>query len=144
MLAKPLKHYCTGSLVEYAEPAYQVKASSFPTDPPNDPRYAELWGLNQEGDVDIDAPEAWKIRNNATTSIVGVVDTGVDYNHEDLRANMWKNPLEIANNGIDDDANGYIDDIYGIDTYNFDVIQWMMLGTAPTFQARLAPKAITI
>ena len=107
-------------LVEYAEPAYQVKASAFPTDPPNDPRYAELWGLNQESDVDIDAPEAWKIRNNATTSIVGVVDTGVDYNHEDLRANMWKNPLEIANNGIDDDANGYIDDIYGIDTYNYD------------------------
>ena len=49
----------------------------------------------------------------ATTIIVGVLDSGVDYNHEDLKDVMWTNPNEIAGNGIDDDKNGYIDDIHG-------------------------------
>lgn len=48
------------------------------------------------------------------TVTVAVIDTGVDYNHEDLRANMWTNPNEIPGNGIDDDGDGYIDDVYGI------------------------------
>ena len=52
--------------------------------------------------------------------IVGVVDTGIDYNHPDLAANMWVNPGEIAGNGIDDDGNGFVDDVHGYDFANDD------------------------
>ena len=52
--------------------------------------------------------------------VVADIDTGVDYNHPDLAANMWINPGEIPNNGIDDDGNGYVDDVLGIDTVNDD------------------------
>ena len=52
--------------------------------------------------------------------LVGVIDTGVDYNHPDLAANIWTNPGEIAGNGIDDDGNGYIDDVHGYDFVNND------------------------
>ena len=52
--------------------------------------------------------------------MVGVIDTGVDYNHKDLAANIWTNPGEIAGNGIDDDGNGYIDDVHGWDFCNGD------------------------
>ena len=52
--------------------------------------------------------------------IVANIDTGVDYTHPDLAANMWRNPVEIPGNGIDDDGNGYVDDVYGIDTANHD------------------------
>ncbi|WP_159581863.1 S8 family serine peptidase [Alteromonas sp. KUL106] len=92
----------------------------------NDPSYGDLWGLNNTGqaggtdDVDIDAPEAWDITTGDSDVVIGIIDTGVDYNHEDLADNAWVNPGEIAGNGIDDDGNGYIDDVYGIDTANGD------------------------
>lgn len=109
-------------LISYAEPDYVVYTLQRY---PNDPSFSELWGMHNTGqsggtaDIDIDAPEAWQltIGNNV---IVGVIDTGVDYLHEDLAANMWVNPGEIAGNGIDDDGNGYIDDIHGIDVINSD------------------------
>lgn len=113
--------YRSGTVV-FAEPDYEVKINKTP----NDPSFSSLWGLHNTGqsggtaDADIDAPEAWDTRTDASTTIVGVVDTGVDYTHSDLSANMWKNPGEIAGNGIDDDANGYVDDVYGIDTANDD------------------------
>ncbi|MCS6771233.1 MAG: S8 family serine peptidase [Kiritimatiellae bacterium] len=105
-------------LYEYVEPDYQVRISSLH---PNDPLYLSgaLWGMHNTGqsngveDADIDAPEGWAIRNSASNIIVAVIDTGIDYNHPDLRANMWSNPLESVN-GLDDDNNGYVDDIYGI------------------------------
>ena len=109
--------------VQYAEPDYKVQAIATT---PNDPKFVDLWGLNNTGqnfgtpDADIDAPEAWDIRTDASNVIVGVVDTGVDYGHVDLSANMWKNPKEIPGNGIDDDGNGWVDDVYGIDTCNDD------------------------
>ena len=88
---------------------------------PNDPRLGELWGLHNTGqtggtvDADIDAPEIWDLQTGNTSVVVAVIDTGVDYNHPDLAANMWTNPGEIPGNGIDDDGNGYVDDVYGYD-----------------------------
>jgi subtilisin family serine protease len=81
---------------------------------PNDPGYPLLWGLNK-----IDAPEAWDIQTGNLNTVIGVLDTGVDYNHPDLMDNIWTNPGEIAGDGIDNDNNGYIDDVRGWDfAYN--------------------------
>ncbi|CAD5962190.1 Thermitase [Planktothrix rubescens] len=88
---------------------------------PNDPSYSQLWGLNNTGqdggtpDADIDAPEAWDIQKGDPNLVIGVIDTGVDYNHPDLVGNIWTNPGEIAGDGIDNDSNGYIDDVRGWD-----------------------------
>ncbi len=104
--------------VEYAEPDYYRYAKTII---PNDARFSDLWGLYNTGqnngtpDADIDAPEAWDLTTGSPDVVVAVIDSGVDYDHEDLKANMWRNPGEILGNGIDDDGNGYIDDYYGID-----------------------------
>ena len=103
--------------IEFVEPNYIYQLDVIP----NDPRFNELWGLNNTGqtggtsDADIDAPEAWGLEQGDPGVIVAVTDTGVDYNHEDLRANMWTNSGEIAGDNIDNDGNGYRDDIYGYD-----------------------------
>ncbi len=93
---------------------------------PNDPSYGSLWGLNNTGqsagtpDADIDAAEAWDTaRGSSTGKIVAVIDTGVDYTHPDLAANMWQNPGETQD-GIDNDGNGLVDDIFGADFANND------------------------
>ncbi|MBN2412780.1 S8 family serine peptidase [candidate division KSB1 bacterium] len=92
---------------------------------PNDPGFKGLFGLHNTGqtggtnDADIDAPEAWDTNTGNNNVIVGVLDSGIDYDHPDLAANMWVNPDETPNNGIDDDKNGYVDDVYGWDwAYN--------------------------
>jgi subtilisin family serine protease len=90
---------------------------------PNDERVVagEAWQFANTGakftvaDADIDGVEAWDVRHDAPTTIVAVVDTGVRYTHEDLFANMWRNPGEIAGNGVDDDGNGIVDDVFGAD-----------------------------
>ena len=70
-------------------------------------------------DIDIDAPEAWDVVGDSGRDvIIAVIDTGVDYTHEDLSNAIWTNTKEIAGDGIDNDGNGYIDDIYGWDFYN--------------------------
>lgn len=102
--------------VEYAEPDYIRYASVIP----DDPDFSQLWGLHNTGqtggvaDADIDAPEAWDISTGSKDIIVGVIDTGVDHSHPDLNDNIWINPGEIPDNGVDDDGNGYIDDVHGI------------------------------
>ena len=108
--------------VEYAEEDFLVSIDSTS---PNDPSFSNLWGLHNTGqtggttDADIDAPEAWDLSTGSSNVIVAVIDTGVDYNHPDLNANMWTNPGETPGNGIDDDGNGYVDDYYGINArYN--------------------------
>lgn len=78
---------------------------------PNDPMLSQQWGLHQIG-----ASNAWAASIGSTNVVVAVIDTGINYNHEDLRENMWRNPAEIPGNGLDDDGNGFVDDIYGIDT----------------------------
>ena len=65
----------------------------------------------QEG-IDINIDEAWEsYSDNGKEVVVAIVDTGIDYTHEDLSGNIWTNNGEIANNGIDDDGNGYVDDV---------------------------------
>ncbi len=108
--------------IQYAEPDLVLHKKS----QPNDGRFSELWGLDNQGqvggvlDADIDAPEAWNTITDSTSIVVGVVDTGVDYTHEDLVANMWVNPGEIPLDGIDNDGNGYVDDIHGINCADGD------------------------
>jgi len=108
--------------VAYAQPNYLHSVAAMP----DDPRLPELWGMHNEGqtggldDADIDAPEAWDTQTGSSDVIVAVIDTGVDYRHPDLADNMWTNTGEVADNGIDDDENGYVDDVYGYDFFNYD------------------------
>jgi subtilisin family serine protease len=106
--AELIKEFRADPAVEYVEPDYVVKADAAVT--PNDLFMSSLWGLTK-----IDAPSAWGVSTGAASVVVADIDTGVDYAHPDLAANMWRNPGEIAGNGIDDDGNGYVDDVYGID-----------------------------
>ncbi|WP_074368944.1 S8 family serine peptidase, partial [Methanoculleus chikugoensis] len=93
---------------------------------PNDPQFNTLWALHNTGqtggtaDADIDAPEAWDLAQGSTGIVVAVIDSGVDCTHQDLAANIWTNSGEIPGNGIDDDRNGYIDDVHGYDFVNDD------------------------
>jgi subtilisin family serine protease len=92
----------------------------------DDPSFGSLWGLNNVGqsggvfDADIDAPEAWNTTTGSRSVVVAVIDTGVDYTHRDLAANAWQNPGEIAGDGIDNDRNGFVDDVFGYDFVNRD------------------------
>jgi subtilisin family serine protease len=112
--------------VEKTSPTQEILETITPqTTTPNDPSYPQLWGLNNTGqtggtpDADIDAPEAWDIQTGNPNTVIGVIDTGVDYNHPDLVDNIWTNPGETAGDGIDNDGNGYIDDVRGWDfAYN--------------------------
>ncbi len=126
-------------VVEYVEPDQLVTPAAI--DPPRDPRFDELWGLHNTGQAgfffdvfrdpffgdfnflnfgegregaDIDALRGWEIRTDASDIVVAVLDTGVNFNHEDLRRNMWRNSREIAD-GRDTSGNGFVDDIFGVD-----------------------------
>ena len=104
----------------------------------NDPMFYKQWHYINDGTVafqnakegeDIGAARAWKFTTGNPEVIVAVVDEGVKYSHPDLLANMWVNPGEIAGNGKDDDGNGYVDDIYGINAVtNTAEISWAKTG----------------
>jgi len=117
--------------VAYAEPNYLIPGAAVT---PSDPDLARDWGLVNTGqtggtpDADIDADEAWALATGGTNVIVAVIDTGVDYTHPDLAANMWHNPGETPGNGLDDDGNGFIDDYYGYDFANDDADPYDDLG----------------
>jgi uncharacterized repeat protein (TIGR01451 family) len=107
--------------VLYAEPNFVRRRQAVP----NDSRFIEQWALRNTGQIgnavatgrDIDAVRAWDITTGSRDVVVGVVDDGVATYHSDLRENIWRNPGEIQYNGIDDDNNGYIDDVVGYDFF---------------------------
>ena len=93
---------------------------------PVDPRFGEMWQLDNTGqtggqlDADIDAPFAWDITQGSGSTVVAVIDTGVNFAHPDLAANMWVNADEVPGDGVDNDNNGYVDDFHGYDFINGD------------------------
>ena len=119
--ATPLARYGASPDVLYVERNHAITLQAMP----NDPRFVEadpgVWGLNMVplfSDADIDGPEAWDITTGSRNVVVATIDSGIDYTHEDLAANMWRNEADCNGNGIDDDGNGFVDDCYGIAPIN--------------------------
>lgn len=123
--------YRANRFVQYAEPNYLWFAETTP----GDPWFNFQWGYRNVGQpahpagaflelglpgADIHAAEAWDVRTDASSVLVAVIDSGICVGHPDLTANIWVNPHEIAGNGIDDDENGFVDDINGWDFANDD------------------------
>jgi subtilisin family serine protease len=122
-----VQEYASCPDVVYTEPNGMASPDGFP----NDANFSKQWGLHNTGqmilnnisgtpDADIDAPEAWDIETGSPDVVIAIIDSGIDYTHPDLAANIWNNTDEIPGNGIDDDHNGYIDDIRGWDFYYND------------------------
>lgn len=109
-----LQEYMENEEVEYIEPnRMRTMMETAMGTTPNDPYFSLQWYLAQSNDADIDAKSAWDTETGSSDVVVAIIDTGADMDHVDLVDNFWVNPNEIANNGIDDDNNGYIDDING-------------------------------
>ncbi len=118
---KAVSMYKDDPNVEYAEPNYIANIFLSPNDPYYyssgswGQSYQDLWGLYK-----IQAASAWDIKRGEGV-VVAVIDTGVDYNHVDIDQNVWINTVEANGTaGVDDDGNGYVDDIRGWDFYNND------------------------
>lgn len=107
--------------VEFAEPNFLYEICRTP----NDPDYNKQWGLFK-----ISASGGWDAKVGDPEIVIAVIDTGVDYNHPDLASNIWVNSREIPGNGIDDDGNGYIDDIRGWDFVSVSP-SWVAEGEDP-------------
>jgi subtilisin family serine protease len=116
-----VQEYLQNPHVMYAEPNYIIQGRTIP----NDPDFDLQWPLHNTGqtggtpDADIDAPEAWDVETGNPDVIIAISDTGVDWDHPDLAANIWINEDEIID-GTDTDGNGFIDDIRGWDFVNDD------------------------
>ena len=112
--------------VEYAQPNFTYNPAGYA----DEPRFGELWGLNNTGQnggtpsVDMDALEASGVTQGDPNLVVAVIDSGVDFSHPDLSGRRWVNPGESGGgketNGIDDDGNGFVDDVNGADFANND------------------------
>ena len=97
--------------IRYCEPNYLYELHKTP----DDPEFDRLWALEKIG-----APIVWEHTTGSVNVVVGVLDSGIHYNHPDIASNVWRNPGEIPDNGMDDDDNGYVDDIMGIDLVDDD------------------------
>src|SRR3989339_294558 len=104
-----LDYYNSKECVEYAEPNFIYRAAIIPSDS----YFNNQWYLKK-----IKAPEAWNTVRESSGVVIAIIDTGVQIDHPDLRDNIWKNKKEIPDNGIDDDRNGFIDDVFGWDFVN--------------------------
>ena len=141
--AKALAHISDVETVQYnsilsREPSKAVLADVDATtrlavEAVNDPAFKDQWHYYNTGSgihekqvagMDINVKDAWQYCTGDPSIIVAVLDEGVDYTHEDLKDNMWVNKGEIANNGIDDDGNGYIDDVHGYNHCTGGQIAW--------------------
>jgi subtilisin family serine protease len=118
-LLKALKDLEATGWVEFVEPDYLVKLTGSPTEPGLGSGL--LWGLRNTGaggglaGVDIGADAAWQTTTGSSNVVVAVIDSGIQSNHPDLAANIWRNEKEIPGNGLDDDGNGHVDDYLGVD-----------------------------
>jgi subtilisin family serine protease len=141
-VAEALARYRQHGDVLAVEPNYlhEVVLMSTPAGViPNDPLFTNQWGL-----LKIGATNAWATSTGNSNVVVAVIDSGVDYYHEDLAENMWRNLGETgldtnhadkATNGVDDDRNGYVDDLHGIDVINHDgfpMDEWYSVSTHGT------------
>lgn len=121
-----IRSLTASSEVEYAEPNYRY--TTLDAGVPNDPQFAKLWHLANQGQpdstgaagkpgMDINVMPVWAEGSTGSKSVVvAVIDTGIDWTHPDLVSNLFTNPGEAgdkAENGIDDDGNGFIDDVHG-------------------------------
>jgi len=97
--------------VEACSPDFRRSVSAVP----NDPNYSTAWWYH--GANSVAAESAWNYTQGSSDVVVAIIDTGVDYTHPDLVDNMWHNPWEVAGNGLDDDNDGYVDDVYGFNAY---------------------------
>ena len=111
--------------VQYAEPNYVQRLDQTP----NDTYFGLQYGIHNTGqdirgvtgvaDADIDGVEAWDLSTGDPNFVVAIIDSGTQWSHPDLSANIWSNPGEVIN-GVDDDGNGYVDDVRGWDFYSGD------------------------
>ncbi|MCX5859444.1 MAG: hypothetical protein NT056_06055 [Proteobacteria bacterium] len=151
-----LELFRSSPLVLYAEPDYLVSAIATP----DDPLFGQLWGLANTGQngglagADLNARAAWDISTGSPNVVVMVIDTGVDYTHPDLVDNIWNNPGEIPGNDLDDDGNGYVDDLHGFNAVGLggespplrvtrSMTPGMTMGMEPTCPAPSAPPVTT-
>ncbi|GEM_PF-130709 len=119
---QPIKQKSTQLLAALQQnPAVLAAQFNYPVEfrtEPNDPQYEKQWGLNR-----IQAPEVWNATTGGLTArgdtiVAAILDNGFDIQHEDLKANIWQNRFEIPNDGLDNDNNGFVDDINGWDFIN--------------------------
>ncbi len=110
-VSSALNRYSASDIVQFAEPTMVFEEHVIP----NDPRWVDLWGLEK-----IECPEAWDSEKGDPTVVIAIVDSGIDRNHPDLTAHTWTNPGETPGDGVDNDGNGYIDDVYGWDFHDND------------------------
>ncbi len=125
-IAKTIEALRKDPNIEYVQPNYKLEIQALPLDP----KFDKQWGLQNNAQdveghigragVDINAVSAWDITKGSNTVLVGVLDTGIDIEHEDFENVIYENPGEIAKNSTDDDGNGYVDDVNGWDFVNAD------------------------